>query len=371
MTQPWFIKYKPTKFTDMSFIDDSGFKMLSWLKLAQKGSILALCGGVGRGKTCLVYAAAKALKYRVVEYNTIEGTELKNISGAQSVDGLRPLILVDEADIPHSGIPRKFFNLALPVIFIFTSFVPREIETLKMSALSCELIVDIIRKILKSEGYWLEDRLVLRLCELCDYDVRSVINYCQAFVKTPAAKDLNLIEKVTCQSITSTCRSVLSRRMPLNELEKIYTEKILKLCVSSALENSKDPNLLRSIESISEIAELPEKFRFLSIDGVNRLRSEFIYKREDTPICTNGHGHENPMHYLPLYNRNLQDRQSIKHLQQIFTMYKVKELSEIDQEIMEYVEWSEIKSRAFKYKHVLGSSSAVKRDISLKELMGI
>lgn len=371
MGEPWFIKHKPMKFTDLEFVDDSGFKILAWLKHARKGSILGVYGPVGCGKTSLVYAAAKALGYSVVEFNSIKEEELKILGTVSSVDSAKQLLLVDEADTLSPILPRKFFNLHSPVIFTSTNFIPKDIETLKILPSGSDIILSIIKRILKSEVVSMDDRFIVRLCELCNYDVRSVINYCQAFSKTPELKDITLVEKVVYKSITAICRLILSRRMPLAELEKIYSENVMNLCVTSVLENSTDPNVLRSIESISEISALPDKFAFMSLDSLNRIRSDFVYKKEEVPNLRNEHGNENPIHFLPLYQRNLHCPKSVLHLQEIFMKYQIKDLSLIDQQIKDYVEWKEIKRRVFRYKYSFGSSSAVKQDMNLKELMNI
>ncbi|ELA40998.1 uncharacterized protein VICG_01957 [Vittaforma corneae ATCC 50505] len=368
---PWFIKYRPSKFTELYFPDDSGFKLLQWLRNAQQGSILNLFGAVGTGKTSLVYAVAKALKYRVIEYDTIQDKDPKDVGKSKSIEGLKPLILVNESDVPISVVHQKFHNLNAPVIFTTSNTLARDVESLKIHSPSSEIILNSVRSILKSENRWLDDRFILRLCEACSYDFRSVINYCQVFSRSSEIKDLAMVEKIASQNITSACRLILSKRMSLRELETLYSEKLLDLCLSSVLENSKDVGLLKAIESVSELASFPERLKFLSIDGLNKLRSDFIYKKEDALPAENFHGHEDPLQYLPLYHRNLQNKQSVLHLQAIFNKYQIKDLPAVDQEIKDHIGLTSIDTRVLKYKHSLGSSSAVKRDISLKELLDL
>lgn len=66
-SDPWFIKHKPKRFTDLLFANDVHLKSLDWLKTYTAGSILHITGPTGSGKTCLVYLIAKVYKYTVVE----------------------------------------------------------------------------------------------------------------------------------------------------------------------------------------------------------------------------------------------------------------------------------------------------------------
>lgn len=368
---PWFVKHRPSKFTELCFSDESGLRLLEWLRGAQEGSILNLFGAIGAGKTCLVHAAAKALKYKVVEYDTIHDRDPRDVGKSRRLDGLKPVLLVDESDIPISIFLQKFSNLKVPVIFATSCTLVKDAESLKMQSPTGDIILHAMRKILKSESRWLDDRLILRLCEACSYDFRLVANYCQVFSRSPGIKDPAIVDKVVSQSMASLCRSVLSKRMTLWELEKIYSEKLLDMCLSSVLENNNDSNMLRAIEQASEASSLPEKFKFLAMDGLNRLRSEFVYRKEDTPLAGSFHGHEDPLQYLPLYHRSLQNKQSVLHLQAIFSRYQVQDLSAADQEIRDCIWLTSIDTRVLKYKYSLGSSSAVKRDISLGELLSL
>jgi hypothetical protein len=368
---PWFIKYKPSKFTELQLLDDSGFKFLEWLRTAQRGSILNLIGPIGCGKTSLVYTGAKAIKYKVIEYENIQSEELKSIEKSRNFENHRFLILADESDIHYTLLLQKFRNFSIPIVFTTTNFASKDLKSIKMPCANSEIVLNIIKKILKEEKRQLDDKFILRISEICCYDIRLIINYCQIFSRSPNIKDLIIIDKIASQNISSMCRSMLSREISLVGLENMYSEKLQNLCLSSALENNNDPALIKAIESISEFAGYPEKFKFLSLENLNRLRSEFIYKKEEQPQITEFHEYEDPLHYLPLYHRDLYNYKSILHLQSIFNRYKPRQLSAIDQEIKDYVATGNIDSRMFKYKYNIGSSSAVKKDMTLNEIFDL
>lgn len=368
---PWFIRHGPVKFTELKFFDDSGFKALEWLKNAQKGYILNIYGPVGCGKTSLVFSIAKALKYKVIEYESIQQEDLKTIGKYKSFENLKPLILVDESDITFNFNLQKFYGLNVPVILTSTNLINKDINYIKVQIPNSEIILNTARNILRQENRVLDDRFILRLCEVCNYDFRLVINYCQVFSKSPNIKDLDIVDKVASQSITSMCRTILNKRLSLLGLESIYSEKLMNLCLSSAFENNCDFTLLKSIQQISEFSEYPEKFKFASIDELNKIRADFIYKKEDPLQNEKFHGHEDPIHFLPLYNRNMHDSKSILHLQAIFNKYQIEPETVIDKEIKDYIGFTTVESRIFKFRYNMGSSSAVKRDITLKDLLNI
>lgn len=369
---PWSEKHRPKKFTELHFSDDAGLKLLSWLSKAGKGSVLNLCGSLG--KTCLVYTAAKALNFNVINYDT---TKDLNNATQKNVNSLKNLLVVDESEMLTATTPQKIanMNLQIPIIIVTSNSVfpntQPAVDTIRISSLGYDTILKTSKHVLKVEKKSLNDKFILRLCEWCNGDIRSVINYVQLYSSCEdETKDLRIIERTAIPSITSACRSIFNKRLSLNDLSKLYSEKMLRLCLRSALEKSNDTNVLKAIESISELSMLPENFRYLSLDFLNRINSDFVYIKEEDINITNKHGHEDPLNFLPFYHRNLQNTDCIKHLQAIFKAYKIEKLAGIDKEINDYVEMKSVNSNTFKYKYNFGSSAAVRKDVSLKEFLG-
>ncbi|KAM0680092.1 hypothetical protein GINT2_001785 [Glugoides intestinalis] len=369
----WSEKYRPKKFTELHFSDDAGFKLLSWLRKAGKGSVLNLCGALG--KTCLVYTAAKALNFNVINYDT--NKELSTAT-QKNLSNLKNLLVVDESDIATATTPQKIasMHLLIPIIIVTSNSVfpnaQPSVETIRLSSIGYETILKTVKNILRAEKKSLSDKFILRLCEWCNGDIRSIINYAQLYSSSEnEIKDLRIIERTTIPSITSACRSIFNKRLSLNDLNKLYSEKMMRLCLRSALEKSNDKNILKAIESISELSIFPEKFRHLSLDFLNRISADFVYIKEEEVNITNKHDHEDPLNFLPLYHRDMHSSECIKHLQEVFRTYKLENLTGIDKEINDYVEMKSTSSNTFKYKYSFGSSAAVRKDVCLKEFLGV
>lgn len=363
---PWFTKHKPKRFTEVEFSDDSNFKVLDWLKNHKNGGVLYISGAIGIGKTSLVYMAAKALKYKVFEYSEIAGDKIN--SKIKTIGGLSALILIDESDFPTIYNLPKFPNV--PVVYTSASSI-QDLNCIKIAKPDNLLILKAAKRILKLENCRIEDNVILRLCKICNCDFRSVFNYCQLFSNIPDFKDFKAIDRVVSHTISFACRAIFSKRLCFNEIENLYSEKVNLLCLNTLLKKSLDKNTLKSVESLSDLSFYPEKYKFLALDPINKIRTEFEYQKEIPIEYTNKRGNEDPLHFLPFYKRNLQDKKGIKHLQAIFETYKIDNLTGIDKEIANYIDMKSIESKEFKYKFVIGSSSAVKRDISICELLNL
>lgn len=365
-TLPWFIKHRPKKFTEVEISDDSSFKVLNWLKTNKNGGVLAITGGTGVGKTSLVYTIAKALKFRVFEYSDISNDRVKSFG--KTIDGLLPLILIDESDFPiFFNIP-KFPNI--PVIYTSTVNIQDHV-CIRITKPDNLLVLKAIKKVLSKENKYIDDRIILQLSKICNSDLRSVLNYCQLISHSSEIKDFKVFERLASHSISYACRTVLSKRLCFNELESLFSEKVLSLCLNNLISKSHDTNALKSFECVSEMSMYPEKYKFMSLDSINKVRIEFEYNKETVIDHSFKKAHNSAIHFLPFYKRNLQNKQSVKHLQCIFQKYKISNLTGIDKEIEEYIDMNIVDNKIFKYKFNSWSSSAVKRDISIDEILNL
>lgn len=367
---PWFIKHRPVRFTELCFSDETHFEVLEWLRDFQKGSVLHITGGCGTGKTSLVHSVAKALRYNVVEYADTKVEHVGQLNFAKTLDNAPNLLLIDEGDAPSMGLLHRLRSLDLPVVITSTSLLLKDFTVLRVGKPNSEQILAAVKSILRKEGLSLDSRIVLRLSETCNFDFRAVINYCQLFSTGHEIKNLKTIERISSTNIFAACKSVLGRRMRLLELESLYSPRVPALCLASIMEGGSAGGL-RCFEALSEVSALPEGYQFLVLDPLNRVRNEFVYKKEETVEVSNRHGHEDPANFLPLYKRDLRNRASVLHLQKIFELYKIEGLSDLDREIKEFVDFTSIERKTFRYRFNPGSSSAVRRDTTVKEIMEI
>lgn len=365
MGLPWFVKHRPSRFTELHFSDETHFKALEWLRSFQGESILHITGGCGTGKTSLVHSVAKALGYNVVEYADVRE---QHLSASRTLGNASNLLLVDEGDMPTMDTLHRLARLGLPVVVTSTSLFLKDLTTLKVGKPSSDHILDAARSIMCKEGVMLDSRAILRLSELCGHDFRAVINYCQLLGNGHQIKDLRSIERATSTNLFAACRCVLGRRMGIAELESLYSPKLAALCLSS-IADSAGMDALRCFESLSDTLALPEQYHFLVLDVISRIRCEFVYKKEDVAEPSGKHGHEDPIHFLPFYRRTLQRKASALHLQKIFETYKIENLTGLDMEIKNFVDLPAVETRVFRYRFNAGSSSAVRRDTTVKEIM--
>lgn len=360
----WVAKYRPKKFTELLFSDETHFKALKWLKNSKRGSVLHITGNPGIGKTSLVHCIARALRYNIIEMGDIKIDNIKEIPTRSHMNNVLNLLLVDEPDITPN-ILHNLLGVNVPVIIISCNFYSKNVETIKIRRPSNEMILNYTNKVLKMENTSVDSRVILKFIESCNYDFRSVLNYCQLVKSSP--KGIKIADR-NVFNIFKICSSILNQRMKFNDFESVYSENIANLCLNSVIENSKSSNSLKLFIEFSEISEMKESFQFIFLDKLNETKCNFSYSKYKNPEPIKK---DFRLDFFPFYERSLQSHEKIKHLQEIFEKYNIKKLSGIDLEIKNYKDMSFIKKGMFRYKYNQGSSSAPKRDITISEILDI
>lgn len=369
--EPWFIKYRPKRFSDLVFSSDVHIRALRWLKSNKKGGILHITGNPGAGKTSLVFALAAVLKYNVIELS--DENVQSYIKNNNSTLNKRPnLLLIDESAIQN--IAQLLHNIQhpfLPVIITSCGLYTKNIPTLKIEKLAIENVLQILQTIYRGEGISVDNRIIGKISERNNYDIRSIISYVQLYSKSSLSPGLlQESESISNQNIFYLCSKVGSKRLRMNELESIYVPKLAQLCLSSVIANNTGYSFIASaLIKASEISMLPHGYEFLELAHLNQARSEFLYHKEDPPVYKYGQGHLSPLNYLSKYVRNKNNRRSSLHLKKIFEFYNVKDLSPIDEGIINFIDMGMIESKVFRYKYNVGSSNSVRRDVNLREVM--
>lgn len=428
MNIPWFLKYKPKRFTDLIFSSDVHLKALKWMKEHENNGILNITGRPGFGKTCLATAIGRALGFEVTEIDDKNYKELREIIKEQSgtLSGKRRMVVVDEGEIENTG---QFLgvlrNNRIPIIITSVNTFCREIVSFRIEKPNFSNFIEISQKIARAENTKIDDRNVLKIAEKCGFDIRAVINCLQVFSRSTSF-GVAVERDVLSFNIFGCCKLILSKRLKLDDLERIYSKNIARFCMSSIMRqpqdcnesypnknystncnenynrnystnynknynenysknynrNSPDKNYNKSysassinfssicsaIQDFSDFDGLPEKYQFLSLYHLNQISTEFVYTKDETPSSSRPDAHESPLLYLPFYSRSFSNLSGIRHLQEIFEKYKI-ELNEKDQEIKNYIFSVPKESKSIKYRYNQGSSNAVKRDISLWEFL--
>lgn len=383
----WFRKYKPNKFTELLFSNDTHFLALKWLKNFQKGNILNINGGYGYGKTSLVYCIAKTLKYNVVEISDIKIENLKHLNNKSSLNKNPTLLLIDECEIINYGWLNIFKKVEIPIIITTTSMYLKNYTTLKMIRPSTEMILNYVNSVLQKENLIICQKLILRLAEVCNYDFRSVLNYAQLFSKCKFKLDLKIVERISSSNIFKTCSSILGERMKFSDFENNYSSNIADLCFNSILANSnKTDDILKLFTEYSEIITLPEKYNFIICERFNNIRCKFTYIKseqlndfnknkeslnDEEVINKNTKINNYCNHFLPFYRRDFRNVEKVEHLQNILRKYKNENMTDEDIEIMNIKSFKEPIAKVFKYKYNFGSSCAAKRDTTIDEILNI
>lgn len=372
---PWFIRHHPRRFTELIFSTDVHLRFLQWLRGARHGGVLHLSGPSGSGKTTLVRAAAGALGYCVVEITDemlVDIEEHVRHRGT-ALDGRPRLLVVDE--IAAQGLAlllRSAKNAAVPLVITSSTLRTHSIQLLKVERPTTDGIHGVLHGIGKAEGLSVDARLIGKIAEQCDHDMRAVINYAQLLRNAaPAACGRLSTERLVHPSIFYTCMQVSKRRMRLAELERMHDAKVARLCLGSLLAACRDPALTaRALQRCSEIATLPHHYEFLELDQMNQWRGEFVYQHDEYPECRRWRRADDPAHFLSLYTRSPGGASALQHLREMLGRCRPEELGECDRKILESADAAlPAAPKVFRYRHCAGSTNAVKRDISLREIL--
>lgn len=379
---PWFIKYKAKKFTELVFSTDVHIRTLQWLTKAKNG-VLHVTGPVGSGKTVLVHAAAAALKYNVTEIHDDEFECIKDYAQHHGV-GLnkrRNLLLIDEGAIPTAAVPTIAQYLVglsknMPIIVTSTELRLKGVETFRTDKMTVENVHQAVKRVLRlenGEGYQIDDRAISKLAALCNSDLRQVLNYAQLYSKSLCnSRLLGKIEHISGSNIFLLCDRLFKRRIRFAELESTYDNRSFDLCLGSLMAGCQNVGFIaKYLAKASAAAGLPRSYEFLELDHINQHVGDFVYQKEmQHPKKQLSFSQRcDPLHFLPHIIRNKNNHRSTRHLQAIFRSYGLKNLSGVDSEILNLAEFEAVESKSFKYKYNQGSSNAVRRDISLSEIL--
>ncbi|KAF7683841.1 Replication factor C large subunit [Astathelohania contejeani] len=394
--QIWSERHRPKKFTDLVFEDNIHIEIVRWLSMWKPGDYsILLTGPTGVGKTSLVHIMANMLGYNVVEYNaSIERNhkiikEIMSSSGQISLHNKKNLVLIDEIDGISSDV--NFINqlvkessrLTFPIIFTsngFYNFSSKNIKIFNIKKPSLNNVRFGLKPILEKENIKIDNLKLDNLIKESNYDFRSIINTLQ--LKLPPNKNYVMIPNSFSVAI-KVFKSNLKVTTPTNisyfdYLSILYSPMVHKLCFESYLKNI-------SLANVNEISDanfyheyLPAEYEFLCMDKYNKhcRRNDFenlellkplsIDKRIQTRFSPYVYYTEiRP--FLKQITKIKIHEETVNYLKDVIKYYG-KELFD-DEWIVKVQGFRSIKSKKFKFTYKEGSSSAVKRDLKIIELL--
>lgn len=380
MRIPWFIKYMPRSFTELTFSTDVHFKVLNWLKNNKYGGVLHIIGTSGIGKTSLVKASVKVFKYNLIEITDVNVNNFKEIIKTKNsiINNNRNAVLIDESII---GFVDNFLasieNTKVPLIITSSGLYLKKIETLRIELPKLQNVNFLVKKILTNEKTYINDKIIYKLAEWCKYDLRMIINYLQLIHKVPEFVTLsNRLEKSIGNNIFQKCKLLLSRRMRFEDLEKLYESKVIKFLYNSIISRHNNIDEISNIIlKISEINAISPIYQFLELEGFNRLRCEYVYTKDECADFSNIVFSEKTYlkkFFLTKYLKKINNRKNALHLRKILDFYKFSDILDEYEKKLQFNETNALlKDPLFRYKYNIGSSKAVKIDVSLENFYNL
>lgn len=302
-SQLWTEKYRPNKFTDLIFHNDTHLNALKWLKSYSSSSpFLLLAGPPGIGKTSLAHIIARMQKYHLIEFNASSERntslldKIISTSATRALNNLQPLILVDEIDNIQSD--QKFIKALItnkskikcPVILtcnnIYTSSIygnKKHLEIIKFYPVTPDALISTMQRICSNEKLRIELKALNKICEDSCCDIRSTINNLQVLSSKNACITFKMIDK-TCNKFYNNsyalAADIFKRTLRtrdnifyfkyLQDLYDNHKKVLFNICFSSYLQAEKSAIILKRISDTNYLHDkLPEQYGFMFIDRYN------------------------------------------------------------------------------------------------------
>lgn len=378
-TQLWTEKYRPRRYTDLIFSGDVHHDALDWLKeYPRHGEMLLINGPPGVGKTTLVHILASLFGMNLIEFNASnESNYMERIAGLNgTIDMRKNLVLIDEIDNSPSlnvGRLRSAVDLTHPIVLISNDMHIKGIYTLNVRKPEAEEMKRGIERVCKGEGIQIDHSVLSKIVEHSGCDFRAIVNYLQVCGrKVLTNRTYSRIEKWIPTNQYRAAERLLSRHMGWGDYEEYYSNTVLSLCHGSFLHNTDVLGRVVSICESTSLADiLPDEYRHICLSKYNGCNSRNVELRR-VEHCRESRSNVTAEYVLPYfkkYNLERSDERGVRHLEEIVRMYSIKDV-EIRRK--EDIADSTIPkpSGRFRFRYKDGHTSATRRDIAVRELLG-
>jgi len=201
---PWSIRHKPEKLIEVVGQSKSIHKLVHFTEnFPQRKRALLIYGPTGVGKTAAVYAFAAERSYEIIELNSSDFRNAKQIeeilepaTKQMSLFSTKKIILIDELDgisgvADRGGLPaivKIIKETSFPIVLIANNPWESKFRTLRLycdlaefTALDVVAIADVLKRICQREGVSYVEIALKKLASASNGDVRAAINDLQIF----------------------------------------------------------------------------------------------------------------------------------------------------------------------------------------------
>ncbi|KAI5148148.1 hypothetical protein ENBRE01_0136 [Enteropsectra breve] len=367
----WAYKYRFPRFSELLFSSTVGFDLLKYIKTNDKGCVAHLLGSPGAGKSALIQAISRLLKYNLVVLGEDELADIKKYNtAAKTLNNKRTLLVIEEP--PSTSIYQIMSALKtplVPVIIVSCDLVLKNVQTFKMERQSLDNIIKVLERIAKAEQNAFESRLLSQLASSCNYDMRALINYMQLFSNTKLQmKHLKIIDRSVSASTYGMCNKICENKPRPVDIAEDYSPKIGRLCLNAFIHFCKNEELLlKTLDSFSEADALPEQYHFTAIDKICQATMSYSYCPDAT--SSSKAEYDENMEFSKMLKQSIKNMAQVRRFQELSSTHKMPEFDEQEKALLNRIEVTAKETKRFKYSYNHGTSNAVRRDITLGELL--